>query len=166
MLDHKPIKSKTLRNSYHRPSAPSSFWGGGAVICPLGAADGRVVWKGKQHNLELVPGERPQQHLPPDALGSRISMEQRSQGGGRQRSGNTEAANKASGSSWGMTGTGATCTPSSACAEARPLPGPQPACHSPAASRSGTGHTSGLGVCCREEARWRSRCPEETSRRK
>lgn len=37
--------------------------------------------------------------------------QQRSQGGGRQRSGNTEAANKAAGSSWGMTGTGATCTP-------------------------------------------------------
>lgn len=37
--------------------------------------------------------------------------QQRGQGGGRQCSGNTEDANKAAGSSWGMTGTGATCTP-------------------------------------------------------
>lgn len=67
-----------LGESPHCPSAPPPHFGAeGAVICPQGVADGRLAWKGKQHNLELVPGERSQQHLPPDALGSHISMERR-----------------------------------------------------------------------------------------
>lgn len=36
----------------------------GAVICPLGVADGHSAPKGKQRHLGLVPGERLRQHLP------------------------------------------------------------------------------------------------------
>lgn len=111
-----------------------------AVICPLGVADGRLAWKGKQHHLELVPGERSRQHLPLDASWSRVSVESLLHwGGGAGRRG-TEAGTAQAGPQDGRpAATGRSSGQASA--EARPLRGPpaapSPTCRSPAAVQDG-----------------------------
>lgn len=124
----------------------------GAVICPLGVADGRLAWKGKQHNLELVPGERSRQHLPPDVFWSRVSMECRHWGRGRGPGpADTEAGTERR-PGRGTAGQQPLGAPlARRLPEARPLRGPpaapSPTCRSPAAVQDGhPGPQGGGGV--------------------